>query len=220
MAYYFGFEPSDDLKTKIATFRAAITAGDQELYKHRNDVSLQAVEELINYLLTEIVLTLPEGDMKKTMLKVVDIVQSTSTKLLNQILGKDKNADVQKTIDFFENETIKADNNGLERIGFKMTDELYTRMNTIFTNTIESGDGDGAELNKVFDDFTDAVVQHFLMNYSATLKLGMIKRKLLPIADAAIKKGVKVGNKQLFAQLKPDDKVDLCNIYGQLIFEV
>lgn len=220
MTYYFGFEPSDELKTKISAMRSAVAANEKELYKHRDAVVHKTVEELIDYLLTKIVNTFPDGDHKKTMIKVTDIVQSTSTKLLNQVLGKDKNEDVMPTVDFFENQTAHKDANGVERLGFKMSDTLYNSMNDIFTQTISSGDGDGKALNSVFDSFTDAVVQHFLSEFSSTLNLGFVKRKLLPIADSAIKKGVKMGNKQIFPHLAASDKVEVCELYQPLIYQV
>lgn len=220
MAYYFGFEPSDDLKNNISAMRAAVEAKDAKLFEHRDVVVKKMVNELIDILLTQLVHTLPEGNEKKTMLKVSDIVQSTSTKLMGQILGKDDVADVMPTIDFFENKTAKVDANGVERLGFELTSALHEKMHSMFSEAIQNGTADGRALNAVFDEFTDAVVQHFLSDFADTLKLGFVKRKLLPVADSAIKKGVKMGNKQLFPQLNDEDKVDVCTIYSDLMFTV
>lgn len=218
MAYYFGFEPSAELKTMIVDMRAAVDSG-AELYPIRDNMVKKTVSELIDYVLVQLVQLLPDGDKKNTMLKMTDIVQSTSTKLLNQILGKDKNADIQETIRFFEDKTAKVDQTGLERLGFEMTPDLYNRMNSLFDKAISNGSCESSDMLTVFNDFTDAVLQHFLTDFAATLKLGFVKRKLLPVADVAIKKGVKMGNKQLFPQLKDPEKVKISEIYQALIFE-
>lgn len=218
MAYYFGFEPSDELKGMITELRAAVTAG-AELYSHRDKVVKQTVNELIDYVLVQTVKMLPDGDKKNTMLKVTDIVQSTATKLLNQILGKDKNADVEQTLAFFEDKTANTDASGVERLGFEMSPAMFEKMNGFFDQTISSGTGSSDDMLTVFNDFTDLVLQHFLTDFASTLKLGFVKKKLLPVADMAIKKGVKVGNGQLFPQLRDPEKVEISKIYQALLFE-
>lgn len=219
MRYYFGFKPSAVLTTKITELRAAVSAKQTNLYVQRDAVMLQITEELVNYLLTEIINTFPDGDDKTTMLKVADFVQSTINKLLNQVLGKDSDADAMTTIDFLEQKTFITDSAGDERIGFEMTEALYTGTKNVFTGAVAAGDVDIATLKAVFDDLTDAIMQHFLTDMTGTLKLGFVKSKLLPVADSAIRKGIKVGTKKIFPELEVEEKVDLCQLYLPLMFD-
>lgn len=219
MAYYFGFKPSSVLTSKIADLRAAVSANENNLYTHRDSVLLQTTEELVHYILTEIINTFPDGDDKTSMLKVADFVQSTIGKLLSQVLGKDSNADVMPTIKFLEEKTLNKDAEGVERISFEMSPELYQKTKTVFDGAVEAGDVEVGLLNKTFDDLTDAIMQHFLTDMTSTLKLGFVKKKLLPVADGAIRKGIKVGTKKIFPELEIEEKVDLCKLYLPLMFE-
>lgn len=220
MASYFGFAPSDKLKNQIAAARSARAADEKKLYVHRDGIVHSIVHELIDTVLGDLVALLPEGDKKHTMEKMVSIVDSTAQKLINQILGKDDNKQVFKTLDFFENKTLNKDTSGDERVGFQMDAGLYTRMNKVF-GEVQAGNGEAQrdEMIAVFNDFTDANLDHFMLKFADSLDLGFIKRKLLPIAEAAIAKGVKMGIKRLLPMLHQEEMQRMTEHYQATLFE-
>lgn len=220
MSYYFGFEPSDNLKEQIATLREQVEANGSNLYEKRDTIMLGILDEIIDHLLVKLISLLDEGKKKDTMVKMTNLVRSVSHGLLKQLLGKSSNEEAKPSLDFLFNETINKNADGEDRVGFVMTPELYNAMTGSFAEVF-AGNGKAIcqEFVTVFNNFADACLKHFVMDFANTLKLGFIKRKAVPVAESAISKGVHMGNKDLFPQLEQEDFEDVANHYQTLIFE-
>lgn len=221
MAKYFGFVPSETLQQKLATLKEHEQSGKKDLYIPRDDVLVLVIDEQIDNVLAKLIDLLPDGDKKKTMEKMTGIVKSAASALLKQLLGKAKNEEIVESMSFINNKGLKVDAAGTQRVSFAIADDLYNRMNTLFTQ-VEEGKGEAIrkDIEVFFNDFTDANLQHYVLDFSQTLNLGFIKRKAVPIAEAAISKGVKIGNKGLFPNLGQDELEQLVAHYRQLFFEV
>ena len=204
MAGYFGFKPTAALSDLIDRTDKAFhsNAPVREQRDLRDRLVKDIVNELITNLMRDVVGALPPGDKRDQLLKVTETVASTAEKLISQILEKDDEKILAQNHKFLTERTLFTDAEGNRRIGFKMNDALYAQITGVFA-LIREGKGEAhrPEVIEALNQFTGAVLDHFMMDFTATLDLGFIKRKLLPVAHGVIMGGVKMMNSRLIPKL-------------------
>ena len=203
MAYYFGFLPSDKLNRMIDEAEQLIASKSSEgYYPYRNELTQQIARELNDNLLVSLIDVIPNPERKAAMQKIVHTIERTTETLLNVLLGKDKNEDIMPSFDFLKNKSMFIDNEGMRRVGFKLSEPTAQTINEGFAAiTPETVDRD--KFKTALETMTDASLNHFMSQFTETLKLGMIKRKSVPVAKAAIDKGMSMALNKLLPQL-PD----------------
>ena len=203
MAYYFGFLPSDKLNQMIDEAEQLIVSESPvDYYPYRNELTQQIARELNDNLLVSLIDVIPNPERKAAMQKIVHTIERTTETLLNVLLGKDKNEDIMPSFDFLKNKSMFIDNEGMRRVGFRLSEPTAQVINDGFAAiTPETVDRD--KFKTALATMTDASLQHFMGQFTETLKLGMIKRKSVPVAKAAIDKGMGMALNKLLPQL-PD----------------
>ena len=203
MAYYFGFLPSDKLNRMIDEAEQLIESkSSEDYYPYRNELTQQIARELNDNLLVSLIDVIPNPERKAAMQKIVHTIERTTETLLNVLLGKDKNEDIMPSFDFLKNKSMFIDNEGMRRVGFKLSEPTAQTINEGFAAiTPETVDRD--KFKTALETMTDASLNHFMSQFTETLKLGMIKRKSVPVAKAAIDKGMSMALNKLLPQL-PD----------------
>ena len=203
MAYYFGFLPSDKLNRMIDEAEQLIASkSSEDYYPYRNELTQQIARELNDNLLVSLIDVIPNPERKAAMQKIVHTIERTTETLLNVLLGKDKNEDIMPSFDFLKNKSMFIDNEGMRRVGFKLSEPTAQTINEGFAAiTPETVDRD--KFKTALETMTDASLNHFMSQFTETLKLGMIKRKSVPVAKAAIDKGMSMALNKLLPQL-PD----------------
>ncbi|ALF58818.1 hypothetical protein [Psychrobacter urativorans] len=201
MAYYFGFIPSDKLSSMIDEAESIITTNEAvDYYPYRNALTQQIARELNDNLLVSLIDVIPNPERQESMRKIVNTIERTTETLLNVLLGKDTNKDVIPSFNFLKDKSIFIDNQGVRRVGFKLSESSAQTINEGFA-AITPDNVDRSQFKIALETMTDESLTHFMSRFTETLKLGMIKRKSVPVAKAAIDKGMSMALNKLLPQL-------------------
>ena len=220
MTDYFGFIPSDKLSDMIDEAERIISSNEQvDYYPYRNGLTQQIASELIGNLLVSLIDVIPNAERQASMRKVVSTIERSTETLLNVLLGKDKNEDIMPSFNFLEKQSMFVDNEGVRRVGFALSDaSAQTVMNGFAAVTADGVDRDA--FKKALETMNEDALTHFISRFTETLKLGMIKRKSIPVAKAAIDKGMSVAINKLLPQLPDDGLNRLAKFYRPYFVEI
>lgn len=219
MAYYFGFVPSDKLKALIIEAEQVITSNEKvDYYPYRDALTHQTARDLVDNLLIGLVEIIPNPERQAAMRKVVGTVERATDTLLNILLGKENNEEVLPSFHFLRDQATFVDNDGIKRVGFKLSAEDAQIINKGFA-AITPEHIDTEPFKTALETMNEATLTHFISRYADTLKLGMIKRKSVPVAKSAIDKGMSMALNKLLPDL-PDSSLNrLANYYRPFIIE-
>lgn len=219
MAHYFGFIPSDKLKAIIVDAEQVIASNETvDYYPYRDALTHQTARDLIDNLLVGLVEITPNPERKASMQKIVITVEKTADTLLNILLGKENNEEVLPSFHFLRDHATFIDNDGVTRVGFKLSEADAKTIVEGFA-AITPDHVDRAKFKTALERMNDQTLTHFISRYAETLKLGMIKRKSVPVAKAAIDKGMSMALNKLLPDL-PDSSLNrLANYYRPFIVE-
>lgn len=203
MTYYFGFVPSDKLNDMIDEAERIITSGEQvDYYPYRNDLTQQIARELNENLLVSLIDVIPNPDRQAAMRKIITTIERATETLLNVLLGKDKNEDIMPSFNFLKNETMFIDNEGVRRVGFELPKDSADTIIKGF-DAVTPDNVDKSQFKIALETMNEEALNHFISKFTETLKLGMIKRKSIPVAKVGIDKGMGMALNKLLPQL-PD----------------
>ena len=219
MAHYFGFVPSDKLKVLISEAEQVVASNEQvDYYPYRDALTHQTARDLTDNLLVGLVEIIPNPERQAAMRKIVATIERATDTLLNILLGKENNEDVLPSFHFLKDQATFIDNEGVKRIGFKLS-EADARTIVEGFAAITPEHVDRAKFKTALETMNDATLTHFVSRYAETLKLGMIKRKSVPIAKSAIDKGMNMALNKLLPDLPNDSLNRLANYYRPFIIE-
>ena len=219
MAHYFGFVPSDKLKALIVEAEQIVASNEEvPYYPYRDALTHQTARDLIDNLLVGLVDIIPNPERQASMRKVVVTVERATDTLLNILLGKENNEEVLPSFHFLRDRATFIDNDGLKRVGFKLTEQHTAIIQKGFA-AITPEHVDTKTFKTALETMNEQTLTHFISRYAETLKLGMIKRKAVPVAKAAIDKGMSMALNKLLPDL-PDRSLNrLANYYRPFIVE-
>ncbi|HSP86212.1 MAG TPA: hypothetical protein VLN09_10825 [Psychrobacter sp.] len=219
MAHYFGFVPSDKLKALIIDAEQIIASNEEvEYYPYRDALTHQTARDLIDNLLVGLVEIIPNPERQASMRKVVVTVERSTDTLLNILLGKENNEEVMPSFHFLRDRATFIDNDGIKRVGFKLSEKHAEIIDKGFA-AITPEHIDTKTFKIALETMNEETLTHFISRFAETLKLGMIKRKSVPIAKAAIDKGMSMALNKLLPDL-PDSSLNrLANYYRPFIVE-
>lgn len=219
MAHYFGFLPSDKLKALIIDAEQVIASNEEvEYYPYRDALTHQTARDLIDNLLIGLVDIIPNPERQASMRKIVGTVEKATDTLLNILLGKENNEEVMPSFHFLRDRATFIDNEGVKRVGFKLSDADARTIEKGFA-AITPEQVDMKAFKTALETMNEETLTHFISRYAETLKLGMIKRKAVPVAKAAIDKGMSMALNKLLPDL-PDRSLNrLANYYRPFIVE-
>lgn len=219
MTTYFGFIPSDTLNKQIDDIINVIENNTKtDYYPYRNEVTKQIGHELVDNLLTQIIELMQDPERKQRLQKVVKTIHSAVDTLLKHILGKDSNDKVIDSYHFLTDKSLFVDNEGVRRVGFPLSDTIAQHIISSFA-LAENSTPPHTQLQHAVDSMINANLEHFLKDFSATLNLGLLKRKAVPIAEVAISKGAELAIHKIMPDMPSDAAQRLCNHYQKLIVE-
>ncbi|MCG3879411.1 MULTISPECIES: hypothetical protein [Psychrobacter] len=219
MAHYFGFVPSDKLKVLISEAEQVVASNEQvDYYPYRDALTHQTARDLTDNLLVGLVEIIPNPERQAAMRKIVTMIERSTDTLLNILLGKESNEEVLPSFHFLKDQATFIDNEGVKRIGFKLSE---TDARTIVEGfaAITPEHVDRAKFKTALETMNEATLTHFVSRYAETLKLGMIKRKSVPVAKSAIDKGMNMALNKLLPDLPNDSLNRLANYYRPFIIE-
>jgi len=223
MTDYFGFLPSTQLNSMIDEATAIINERQEvDYYPYRNALTKQIASELIDNLLVNLVEVIPNAERQEAMRKIVATVERATETLLGILLGKDKNEDILPSFYFLKQDAMFLDNEGMRRIGFQLDENTAQTIQQGFeaTNKLPLDSDDKAVFKAALMAMNEAALNHFITKFTETLKLGMVKRKSIPVAKAAIDKGMALALNKLLPQLPDDGLARLANFYRPYLIHI
>ncbi|MGP4734745.1 MULTISPECIES: hypothetical protein [unclassified Psychrobacter] len=219
MAHYFGFVPSDKLKALISEAEQVVASNENvEYYPYRDALTHQTARDLTDNLLVGLVEIIPNPERQASMRKIVGTIERATDTLLNILLGKENNKDVLPSFHFLRDHATFIDNEGVKRVGFKLSEKDANTITEGFA-AITPEHVDRAKFKTALETMNEETLTHFISRYAETLKLGMIKRKSVPVAKSAIDKGMSMALNKLLPDLPNDSLNRLANYYRPFIIE-
>lgn len=219
MAHYFGFVPSPKLQTLIEEAEQVVASNEQvDYYPYRDALTHQTARDLIDNLLVGLIDIIPNPERQAAMRKVVVTIERATDTLLKILLGKENNEEVMPSFHFLRDRATFVDNEGVKRVGFKLSDADAIIINKGFA-AVTPEQVDMKIFKTALETMNEETLTHFISRYAETLKLGLIKRKSVPVAKAAIDKGMNMALTKLLPDL-PDSSLNrLANYYRPFIVE-
>ncbi|WP_296206918.1 hypothetical protein [Psychrobacter sp. UBA3480] len=219
MAHYFGFVPSDKLKALISEAEQVVASNENvEYYPYRDALTHQTARDLTDNLLVGLVEIIPNPERQASMRKIVGTIERATDTLLNILLGKENNKDVLPSFHFLRDHATFIDNEGVKRVGFKLSEKDANTITEGFA-AITPEHVDRAKFKTALETMNEETLTHFISRYAETLKLGMIKRKSVPVAKSVIDKGMSMALNKLLPDLPNDSLNRLANYYRPFIIE-
>ena len=219
MSHYFGFVPSDKLKQLIEDAAQALASEEHvEYYLHRDALTHQTARDLIDNLLVGLVEIIPNPERQASMRKIVGTIERSADTLLNILLNKENNEDVMSSFTFLRDRATFTDNEGVSRVGYKLPENSAQKIIEGFA-AVTPDNVDMSKLKLALETMNEETLTHFISRYAETLKLGIIKRKSVPVAKAAIDKGMSMALNKLLPGLPVDSLNRLADYYRPFIVE-
>lgn len=217
MSNFFGFIPSQTLLADIRQAQASRNSSEP-LYPLRDKIAMQMNDEILDNILTELLVKFPASEKKDTAEKLVGYVKSTVHVLLKQLLSKADNKQVLQSLDFIER-SLFTDSHGQLRVGAPLDATTTAQMKSSFKAIL---DGQNAKevrpvLAAQYKTFADQIIRHFMIDFNKTLDLGMIKRKGADIGAAAVTKAVHIAIDKLIPNLNVEELKAMSAYHDTLI---
>lgn len=219
MAHYFGFVPSPKLQKLIEEAERIVASNEQvDYYPYRDALTHQTARDLIDNLLVGLIDIIPNPERQAAMRKVVVTIERATDTLLKILLGKENNEEVMPSFHFLRDRATFVDNEGVKRVGFKLSDADAIIINKGFA-AVTPEQVDMKIFKTALETMNEETLTHFISRYAETLKLGLIKRKSVPVAKAAIDKGMNMALTKLLPDLPNSSLNRLANYYRPFIVE-
>lgn len=185
---------------------------------------------------TQLAIGTTDGVIKSLALDVIDILKSsgegagildvlakllkgTMHMLIKQIMGKVDHSEQDKLSAYLGRRRVVV--NGQVRFGFEMPTAIGDRFNALLQR-IAAGQFDNArpELTSLMTDFIELATRNFYDEFTGSLDLGMIKRKLVDVGRGTIIKGSQSATGKLFHSMSDDDLKKVAAHYAQMFVKV
>lgn len=224
---YFIFQPSLDLAQKIQQI-IHHRQQSQPLYPLRNEIILQMNDEMIELLLTGLIRNLREGEKKDIAAKLAQYSKSTLRILLQQLLTKEHNQDVNRSIDYLQTMLYNKNHLGQVQTNPLATDSLYIAMPmptslseqiiSLQQQILQHQTIDSKVLAQCYIQFADLILKYFIQDFQKTLNLGLLKRKASEMTLGAMSKAIHLATNQIIPHLKPEDLITFANYYQHIFY--
>ncbi len=222
MPYYFGFVPSAELNETIDKAYQLIADKSSERYDvYRDKITHLTNQELMENMLVQLIESLPdESERKAHLIKVSHTIETTTDKLINTVLSPTDNPDVLSSFNFFDKRVLVKDNQGQRRISVPLDDKLGADLVAVIER-VQQGHGreEVDNLTRLFTQLTQVSLQHFLVDFTKTLPLNLLKRGAIPVADSLISKVLDVALHRLIPQMPQESLERFTKHYATLIFQ-
>ena len=218
MTSYFGILPSEALSQDIQLAQANRDSKEPQ-YPLRDKISLKLTDELLSQMLLQLVQQFPPSEKRDTTEGLATKVRGIVETLMKQLLGKASNEQVAESLKFME-KSLFIDNEGKQRIGTVLSDQLVNDMKHSFA---EVAAGRGKEqreaLTQQFKSFADVLIHHFMTEYNKTLGLGMVKRGVASVATSGVETAVHIVIKKLIPSLSQGELKVFAQHFDQFLVQ-
>lgn len=222
MPYYFGFVPSAELNATIDKAYQLIGDNSNERYDtYRDKITHLISKELMDNMLVKLIESLPDDSERKAhLIKVSQTIESATDKLINTVLSPTENSQVLPSFEFFDQRVLVTDSQGQRRLSVPLDDKLGADLMAVIER-VQQGHGldEVDNLTRLFTQLIKTSLQHFLIDFTKTLPLNILKRGAIPVADSVISKVLDVAVHRLIPQMPQESLARFTRHYADLIFQ-
>lgn len=225
MAHYIGFYPSVELNTTIDEAYTLIqnntTNSDVRYDVYRDKITHLVNRELMENMLLKLIESIPDdSDRKAQLVKVSHTLETTTDKLINTVLSPTENEKVFPSFEFFDKQVLVNDGEGRRRISVPLDEALAQQLSASIAR-VQQGDGiaEIPNLTRLFKQLLQACLQHFLVDFTKTLPLNMLKRGAIPVADSVIKTAIDMALNRLIPQMPQASLERFTEHYASMLFQ-
>lgn len=220
MTTYFGFIPSTTLNSQIDTnIEVMGNAIDTNYNPYRDTVTKQIAHELLDNLLTKMLDLIADEDRRHKMQKVNQAIHTAIDTMLKHVLTDLPNEKVLDSYHFMNNSCLFVDNDNNRRVGFALSTEQAQKVNASLASAKTESEPH-PHLQAVMDTLIKANLEHFVVEFSKHLHLGMLKRKAIPVAELAVNKASQAAIHKLLPSMDNDACLRLTNHFEQFVVVV
>ncbi len=214
--YVFGFpldaslqKTIDDLLTNHAKGQYAESATAIKLAIGTTDGVVKALAlDVIDILKAS-------GEGGGVLAVLANLLKSTMHVLIKQIMGKVSDAEQDKLAGYLSRRRQVV--NGATKFGFVMPQPLGKRFEEILAR-IAAGNMTGAreDLTAAMSDFVDAATAAFYDDFTNSLEVGFVKKKMVSIGRSTIIKGSNSATAKLFVSMNDTELQAVSAHYGSM----
>lgn len=205
MTHYFAFPLDNTLQTTIDGLIADHAQGKYAAPAVSTQLAIGTTDGVIKAMALDVIEILKSGGEGAGILDVLaKLLKSTMHGLIKGIMGKVDQGEQDKLAAYLGRRRVVI--NGQPRFGFVMPDAAGARFEDLL-GRIAAGDlgNTRAELTAAMNDFINLAVAHFYDEFTGSLDLGMIKRKLVDVGRGTVVKGSQSATNKLFASMNDAD---------------
>ncbi len=223
MTAYFGFEPTEKLKTDITTLLSNLANKvPAPQYQLSNEIAKLFTDDVIDNLLLNLVNVMQHhGDSEGGgLLKFLGgLLKTIMHGALKVMMGKADNAEVNQRAEFLRKRFLQLPNDKT-RLGFELPQDVYNHFQHAFAQ-IDAGNGKAyvKELTDTMLMFTDLSIVYFYDDFISTLNLGMINRKMASVTRSSIHKESQSTIKKLIPSLNDEQLKDFAAYFKAMLVE-
>lgn len=205
MTHYFAFPLDNSLQATIDGLLADHAQGKYAAPAVSTQLAIGTTDGVIKALALDIIEILKSGGDGAGILGVLaSLLKTTMHGLIKGIMGKVDQGEQDKLAAYLGRRRVNV--NGESRFGFVMPEADGARFEGLL-GRIAGGELANArpELTRVMTDFIELATKNFYDEFTGSLDLGMIKRKLVDVGRGTIVKGSQGAVSKLFASMGDDD---------------
>lgn len=216
MTTYFAFKLNDATQQGIdellANLDRGVTAPQHELHTR---VTLELVDEILHHTVQELVNRLQSGESTGALTTLLNLLKSTATMLVRQMLGKGSNEEVARMAQYLRERRLELQ--GQPLFGFPLPEALANRFASIFS-AVAAGQGEARrdDLLQAMLAFGEEALASFYDDFITPMELGFIKRKAAALGRSTLGKGVEVAMKRLIPQLRQKELLVFAQYFQSL----
>ena len=214
-AYFFSFPLQASLQQTIDNMLADHARGQYADSSTSVQLAIGTNDGIIQALALDVVEILKNGGESAGILDVLaKLLKTTMHGLIKGIMGKLEKGEQDKLAGYLSRRRVVVA--GQTRFGFGMPEAAGARFEAII-NRIGGGDtGPEArqELTALMGEFVDIAMVHFYDEFTGSLDLGFVKRKLVDVGRSTLVKGSHSATSKLFVKMTDEDLKRVTAHYG------
>ncbi len=216
MTHYFSFPLDNSLQATIDNLLVEHTQGKYVAPAVSTQMAIGTTDGVIKALALDVIDILKSGGEGAGILGVLaSLLKGTMHMLIKQIMGKVDQGEQDKLAGYLGRRRVVV--NGETRFGFVMPDAVGARFEELL-GRIAAGklDNTRQELTAAMTDFIEIAVKNFYDEFTDSLDLGMIKRKMVDVGRGTIIKGSQSATGKLFAGMHDEDLQKVAGLYAKM----
>jgi hypothetical protein len=214
--YVFGFPLETALQSTIDELIANQAKGQYAESATAIKLSIGTTDGVIKAMALDVIdIIKASGDGGVILNMLANLLKSTMHMLIRQIMGKVSNAEQDKLAGYLRRRRHEVD--GVIKFGFSMPPTLGKRFEEILARIAANNMINAREdLTAAMSDFVEAATSAFYDDFTNSLDVGFVKKKMVSIGRTTMIKGSNSAIAKLFVSMKDAELKAVSAHYGRM----